>query len=68
MFKKFIIKSYQLENKKWVPTVDLMESENDNLSIKITGEVSIRNKEFDSKEEADKFISDYYTVRGYTKG
>ena len=68
MLKIFTIKSYQLqENKKWIPAVDLIESENDFSPAKITDEVSFRDKEFKSKEEADKFISDYYIARGYTK-
>lgn len=67
--KKFILKSYQLqENKKWIPAADLIELGENSSSLKITDEISFRDKEFESKEEADKFISDYYITQGYTKG
>ncbi len=65
--KKFIVKSYQLlENKKWIPCGAIIES-NNNSSVEVKEDVEFRNEEFETKEEADKFFVDYWTVKGYSK-
>lgn len=58
--KSFILKSYQLQsNEKWIPTADIIEG------INITEEFQLRDKEFDTKEEADKFIREFLIKRGF---
>ncbi|MEA3272968.1 MAG: hypothetical protein U9P90_04870 [Patescibacteria group bacterium] len=65
---KFILKSYQLsEDKKWIPAADLFEYDDNSLSGRLTNELQVRNQEFETKEEANKFISDILTKRGHAK-
>ncbi len=57
----FIPQSYQLqESKKWIPRG----------TVVIDGEVNIvemRDKEFDTQKEANKFFADYYTEKGFVE-
>lgn len=69
MLGKFILKSYQLtKSMKWIPSADLFKYDDNSSFGEITDEFQIRDKEFETKEEADKFISDILTERGYIKG
>jgi len=62
--KFFIPKSYQLQsNKKWIPTADILKCNDSNCEI--TEEFSIRDKEFDTKEEANKFIREFLMAKGF---
>jgi len=62
--KFFNVKTYQLQsNKKWIPTADIWEC--DNANCKITDEYSIRDKEFDTEEEANKFIREFLREKGF---
>jgi hypothetical protein len=66
---RFILKSYQLsENMKWIPAADLIEYGSNSSSCEVKDEFQIRDHEFETKDEADKFISDILIKRGYTKG
>ena len=47
--------------------MDLFEYDYNSLSDKLTDEFQIRNREFESKEEANKYISDILTKQGYIK-
>lgn len=66
--KYFILKSYQLkENKKWIPTADLIESNIDEPTLKITEECSLKEMECSTKEEADQVITEYLEKQGLQK-
>ncbi len=62
--KKFIANSYQLrESLKWVPFGDIIEDfENGSGTYQ---QHPITDKEFDSKEEADKFFTEYLKNLGF---
>lgn len=63
----FVSQPYQLqESKKWIPHGTITEFISNSASAKIS-EVEMRDKEFDTQEEANKFFADYYTRRGFVE-
>ncbi|MFH1112007.1 MAG: hypothetical protein V1712_02965 [Patescibacteria group bacterium] len=60
---RFKPKSYQLSGSmKWIPNADIFEINGDKMNI--TEECSLREYEFDSKGEADAFITKHCLEKG----
>ncbi len=63
--KKFDVASYQLaETKKWIPAGTLIKFISNSGNVEYT-EVEIREKEFETKEEANSYFIDYYKSKGF---
>jgi hypothetical protein len=62
MRELFKANSYQLANKKWVPnyTTEITDGISDT-----TSQDTSFNKQFDSKESADEFITNYFIKQDY---
>ena len=62
----FMVGSFQLvESKKWVPAGTIMTGEEESVNIQEI-EFSPEHR-FDTKEEADNFFREHYTIQGYTE-
>ena len=59
--KKFAVGSYKLANKKWI-SAGALYSGNSTINQQL---LSVPNKYFDTKEEADRYFYNYCIKNGY---